>query len=84
MGDISLPDLDSNKHVVMAECFGNARAQYGRWESPEWEEEIVDGIKLVNEDDLALFGKGVPLVKVWRWREAIAALVFADSLGETG
>jgi hypothetical protein len=84
MRDISLPDLHGNEHVIVAERFGNAHTQDSGWESPEWEKEVVDGVELVNEDDFALFGEGVPLVKVRGRGETIAALVFGDSLGEAG
>lgn len=84
MRDIPLPYLHRNEHVIVAERFGDARAQDSRRESPEWEEEIVDGVELVNEDDLALFGKGIPLVEVWGRGKAISALVFGDGLGEAG
>lgn len=84
MRDIPLPNLQRNEHVIVAKSFGDARAQDSGWESPEWEEEVVNGVELVDEDDLARFGESVPLVKVWGRGEAIAALVFGDDLGETG
>lgn len=80
MCDVPLPYLHANEHVIMAERFGNTRTQDSRWESPEWEEEVVDGVKLINKYDLVRFGEGVPLVEVWGRREAIAALVFGDGL----
>jgi len=84
MRDISLPDLHGNEHVIVAERFGNAHTKDRGWESPEWEKEIVDCVELVNEDDFARFGEGVPLVEVWGRGKTIATLVFGDRLGETG
>lgn len=84
MRHIPLADLQRNEHVIVAKSFGDARAQDSRWESPEWKEEAVDGVKFIDEDDLASFGEGVPLVEVWGRGEAIAALVFCDCLGEAG
>lgn len=68
-------DLDRPNGVGL---WHRVRSDYSWFDAPEWQQIIVDLIKVVNDLGIANSGKVIPYVEVWGWLAVIAICVFFD------